>query len=256
MTVRPPSQRDRDSSGQCRSRQRPGPDHTFHGEVAALDKAEAGCAIAGQDFARLTAEQARQDENAAAPCKLPQAGGELQQRLGQDVGHHGIEGRPRIGVRRFAAIANGQADAPCHAVLAAVLARDRDGDGIDVGGGGPGAMREGFGGGDGEHAGAGAEIEDGTRFDRGGQRADGQEATLRRAVVRGAESAARIDLDGPLRDGAGAVVAAVYDEAAGAHRRQRLLRLRDPVGVRDCRDGLGARREAHICKGGREHARG
>ena len=74
--------------------------------------------------------------------------------------------------------------------------------------------------------------------------------------MRGAESAARVDLDGPLRDGAGAVVAAVYDEAAGAHRRQRLLRLRNPVGVRDSRDGLGARRHARIFKRGREHARG
>ncbi len=51
--------------------------------------------------------------------------------------------------------------------------------------------------------------------------------------MRGAESAAGIDLDRSLRNDQRAVVAAVNDETPCPHRRQRLLRLAHPVGVGD-----------------------
>ena len=114
------------------------------------------------------------------------------------------------------------------------------------------AVREGLRGGDGEDAGAGAEVEHAARFQRRGQPADGQEAALGRAVMRRAESAARIDLDGPLRNGAAAVVAAVNDEAAGMHGRQRLLRLGNPVHFGYGRHSQGHGRHTRICK----HIRG
>ncbi len=96
-----------------------------------------------------------------------------------------------------------------------------------------GRRRKGFGRGDGQHAGACAEVEHGSRARRRRKPVQRQKAAFGGAVMGGAEGAARIDLDGPLRGDPAAVVTAVNNEAPRANGRQRFLRLAHPIGFRN-----------------------
>ncbi len=101
--------------------------------------------------------------------------------------------------------------------------------------------------GDGEDARSGADVE--RVPDRPGADGalDSEQAAGGRAVVAGAESLARLDFDGDVIGPAlVAVVRAVDQEAAGAHRLEAFKRLRDPVGLRQARyDEARGRRAEH-----------
>ena len=86
--------------------------------------------------------------------------------------------------------------------------------------------------GDGQDGGAAAEVEHAREAATSGQSVDRLETAGRGGVVAGAEGFAGFDLDGRRSQAdAGAIVAAVHDEAAGEDRRQRGLRDGNPVGV-------------------------
>ena len=89
-------------------------------------------------------------------------------------------------------------------------------------------------GGDGEDAGAGADVEDHARPLALQQIVEREKATARACVMSGAEGLPRVDLDGEaLLRHAAPVVAAMHQEAPGAHRAALLLRQRHPIRGRD-----------------------
>ena len=92
-----------------------------------------------------------------------------------------------------------------------------------------------------QHAGAGADIEDAPCVPALCQHVQCQQAAARGAVMSGAESQRRFDLDADLvRADFIAVMRAVDDEASGVHRHQAAEALRDPVGGFDRLDGQRA----------------
>ena len=169
-------------------------------EVAALDKAETRCAIAGEDFACLALSSPDRMRTPPRRVSSRRRGASLSSGFARMFATTISKGARAKAAARLLPIANVKADASGGAVLAAIFTRDHDGDGVDIGGGGAYPVREGFGRGDGEHAGACTKIEHGARLYQRRQRTDGQQAALGRAVMRGAEGAARVDLDGPLRE--------------------------------------------------------
>ena len=151
-------------------------------------------------------------------------GRQREQRVGQEVGEHKIEG---LGAAHQGVVeAHGVEDAHAggDAVEPRVGARHGGGDRVVVDGEDAGAGK-GAGGGDRQHAGAAAQVEHALEPACARQPVDGLEAKRGGGVVAGAERLAGLDLDGvaPHRK-ARPVVAGVHDEAAGANRRQGGLR--------------------------------
>src|SRR5262249_16610867 len=103
-----------------------------------------------------------------------------------------------------------------------------DGDGIDIARHDRLAQR--LGGGDRQYAGAAADIDQSPRPAPAKDTLEQQKAAAGRAMVAGAESQRRLDLDGDVaRPYPAAVMAAMDQEAPGPHRRETGERIGDPV---------------------------
>ena len=113
-------------------------------------------------------------------------------------------------------------------------------------------LPQGAGRGDGEHARAGAEVEDASvAAARFAKRIERQQAAARGAVMAGAESQRRFDLDADaIERDAGAVVGAVHDEAAGGDGSQSGEAFAHPILRRDALEAQRFGRSVACGRGG------
>ena len=117
---------------------------------------------------------------------------------------------------------------------AGVGAGGLDGHGIDVAAGD--ALMEEQGARDGEHASARSHVENPSRAPALGSAFERLETPQRRAMMAGAESERRLDLDADVvRPPPRPVMRAMHQHAAGAHRREARKRVFDPILLGDGR---------------------
>ena len=134
-----------------------------------------------------------------------------------------------------------EGDQGAGAIEPRIGARGLDRDPVNVARDNAGA--EGFRRRDRQHARSGAEVEHPGSSPPLCQVVERQQTAARGAVVAGAESERGFDFDADVVGlDAGAVVRAVHDEAAGAHRFEAGEAFLDPIGRRDRFDGKRGRR--------------
>src|ERR1700722_5289177 len=173
-----------------------------------------------------------QDDAGTGRRQMAQRRSDARQRAEQDIGEDQIERRAGADRARTDAVGCNDRDEATGAIAPDIVARGAHGSGIDVGR--EHAHAQGARRGDGEHAAAGADIENARRAPPRAQcladRVECQQATARGAVMPGAESERRLDLDADaVARHAGAVMSAMNDEAPGGDRRQSGKPLANPV---------------------------
>ena len=200
---------------------------------------KAGGLIGGDDAIGLGIEYARENSGAAGLGYAADAGGELGQRTGQNIGDHQIIGRARGDLVVIEPGGLDGVDLLADAIFDRIVDGGGHGDGVDVGG--ENDRLEPLGQGNGEDASAGADIDHAHRGALGQQGLNGLKAPGGGLVVAGAEGLGGVDFHRRQAFGHGrCFVAAIDIEAAGNDRRQAFQRFGDPVDLRINRgDGEG-----------------
>jgi hypothetical protein len=188
-------------------------------------------AIARQRRARLREQEPRQHDVAVAADQSRHRRGQALQRLKQDIGEDQVERRSLAKPVRAKAGAMDDLDVTARSVVSRIRACNGDGASVDVARQHRPVQRPSCR--DGEYAGAGTDIEDFPKPSRLDDPVERQQAAAGGAVMAGAESERRLDLDGDLvRAHVGACVCAVHHEPPGLDWCETLEAFAHPIGRR------------------------